>query len=70
MHSFRAFGEWRAYTYEPNANDVAALSKIGHFEFGLQSVEIPFYKCAESDEEDELTDQNEVLIALEGLYWE
>jgi hypothetical protein len=59
--SFRVFRERRAY--EPNANDLSALSKIGHFEFGLESVEIPFYKCAESDKEDALTYQDELRIA-------
>jgi len=61
INSFRVFRERRAY--EPNANDLSALSKIGHFEFGLESVEIPFYKCAESDEEDALTYQDELRIA-------
>jgi hypothetical protein len=46
-NSRRAFGGQRAY--EPNANDVAALSKIEHFEFGRKDVVIPFYKCTESD---------------------
>ena len=67
-NSRRAFGEQLAY--EPNANDVAALSEIEHFEFGQKDVVIPFYKCTESDEEDELMDQNELLFALEGLCWE
>jgi hypothetical protein len=56
---------------------MAALSEISHFEFGLEQVDIEFefgleqvdiefYKSSEWDK-DKLTDQNELLMVLDGL---
>jgi hypothetical protein len=55
--------------YEPNASDMAALSMISHFEFGLKQVRIWFYllsKCSMC----QLMNQNKVVIVLEGVCWE
>ena len=67
VNSRQAFQDRRAY--EPNASDMDALSKIGHFEFGLEQFSIQFYKDSEWDT-NQLDDQNELIIALEGLCWE
>ena len=46
-----------------------ALSKISHFVFRLQPFSIQFYKNSEWDS-NQLDDQNELIIVLEGLCWE
>jgi len=57
--------------YHPDESDQAALSKITHFEFEAKSVEIDLCrdKVAES-EYDQVKNENEMLVALEGLRWE
>ena len=67
VNSHQAVKDGRVY--EPTAKDLDALSKIRHFGFGLEYVEIRLWKDCEWDF-DRLDDQNELVIVLEGLCWE
>lgn len=59
------------WVYEPSATDMAALSKIDYFDFGLKEICIQFHvRPSVEGEIEQLTDPNQVLLVLEGLCWE
>ena len=57
-------------TYIPDQDDMAALSKIRHFEFGLNQVNIRFWLSGGSGVSDQFENEEDLIVLLEGLCWE
>ena len=59
------------HEYEPNRDDLDALSSIPHFEFEVNYISF-FFAVSRKKREDfsERLSPNDVMVALEGLYWQ
>jgi len=57
-------------SYRPDATDWTALSSVSHFEFEIKQIRVTFEKVQPDEEQFQFENENEMMVAVEGLCWE